>query len=71
MSKDGHDGAIQVKNQSRSVLGLMDKMLQQPVVHTMELLPKAIWRLEQKATQGLWIRKAGQSGQVLKGAIGT
>jgi len=40
MAKDGHDRAVEIEDESGAPFGLMNKMLQQSIVDTVQLLPK-------------------------------
>jgi len=53
----------------RAALRLMNEMMQQSIVYTMKLFPKTRWRVQQKATQRLWIREAGQARKILEGPV--
>jgi hypothetical protein len=48
MSEDGDDRAIQIEDQTGTRMRLVDERLQQSIVKSMQLLPKALWRLEQE-----------------------
>ena len=49
--------------------GQMNESLQQSIIDAMQLFPESEWRVEQEAAQSLWIGKAGQTRQVLKGTV--
>ncbi len=52
------------------MLGAMDKMLEQPVIDAMQLLPKVRGGAQQEPAPRLGVGKTRQSGQILEGAIG-
>jgi hypothetical protein len=47
----------------------MNEMMQQSIVYTMKLFSKTRWRVQQKATQRLWIREAEQARKILEGPV--
>ena len=59
VSKDGHDGAIEVENQPGAESGLMKEMIEQAVVDAMPVLPEEGRCLEQEATQGFRVGERG------------
>jgi hypothetical protein len=48
----------------------MDKPLEQPIIQSVEMLPKCGWSLQEKASPALRVRIARQAGQILEGPIG-
>src|SRR5215831_12214774 len=58
MAKDGHDRAVEIEDESGAPFGLMNEMLQQSIVDTVQLLPKTGRCLKQKSAQSLRIREA-------------
>src|SRR5208282_2262293 len=69
-AKDGDHRAVQIQNQTRAVVGLVDEPPQQPVIEAMQLVAKLGRCLQQKPAQRLRIGVAGQPRQVLKSAVG-
>ena len=71
MAENCNDGAIQIQNQSRPVIGLVNEPLQQVVIDPVELFPKIGCSLQQKSPQALRTGVTRKAGQILKRAIRT
>ena len=69
-AKDGDHGAVQIQNQARAVLRLVNKLAQQPSIQTRRLLAKLGRRLQQEPAQSLRIGVAGRPRQLLETAVG-
>jgi hypothetical protein len=46
MAEDGHDRAVEIKDESGAVIGQMDERLQQSIVYAMQLFPKPLRGVE-------------------------
>ena len=69
-AKDGDHRAVQIQNQARAVLRLVNKLAQQPSIQTRRLLAKLGRRLQQEPAQSLRIGVAGRPRQLLETAVG-
>ena len=50
--------AVEIKDQAGSMLGQVNKILQQSIIHAVHLLQKRVGSLKQEAAQRLWIGEA-------------
>jgi hypothetical protein len=53
------------------MIGQVNEILQQSIIHPVPLLQKRVGGLKQESAQRLWIGEDFKTGQVLKGPVGT
>src|ERR1019366_180389 len=70
-SKHRDHTAVEIQDQTRSVVWEMNEILQQSVIHAVHLLPERVRSSEEEATQGLWVGETRQARQILEGTVGT
>src|SRR5579862_6744401 len=46
MAEDGHDRAVEIKDEPGTVIGQMNESLQQSIVYAMQLFPEPLWGVE-------------------------
>ena len=71
MSEGGHDGAVQIQDQARTVSREMRHKLQQSIVDAAKLDRKRWGSAEQETPKSLWVGKARQARQELERAVRT
>ena len=58
-------------DQTEPMIGQVNEILRQSIIHPVSLLQKRVGGLKQESAQRLWIGEDFETGQVLEGPVGT